>query len=420
MSDPVAALPPTLSPLGADRLSPIRRRRRSWPWVLLLLLLGAAGLAVLMPRQAEVQASTVMTAYPSARFAELTASGYVVAQRRASVASKATGRVVELRVREGSVLKAGELIARLDAADVQAAIAAAQAGLAQARAAQLQAQAQVRASQVEVGNAEAELQRSLGLVQQGFVSPQAVDALRRRVDAARASLALAQAGIAAAQAGERQAGAQLQAQLVNRQNTEVRAPFDGVVLVKNANVGDMITPFSSAAGTSGAVVTMADMGTLEVEADVSEANVGKVRPDQPVEITLDALPDARFRGSVARVVPTVDRAKATVMTKVRFTQLDARILPEMSAKVVFLSQAPGADDLKPVSAVNPRTVTERDGRKLVFRIQGNTVEAVPVTPGRTLGDLLEVTGNALKTGDRLVLDPGETLKAGAAVRVSGK
>jgi HlyD family secretion protein len=344
----------------------------------------------------------------------------VVAQRRASVASKATGRVVELRVREGSVLKAGELIARLDAADVQAAIAAAQAGLAQARAAQLQAQAQVRASRVEVGNAEAELQRSLGLVQQGFVSPQAVDALRRRVDAARASLSLAQAGIAAAQAGERQAGAQLQAQLVNRQNTEVRAPFDGVVLVKNANVGDMITPFSSAAGTSGAVVTMADMGTLEVEADVSEANVGKVRPDQPVEITLDALPDARFRGSVARVVPTVDRAKATVMTKVRFTQLDARILPEMSAKVVFLSQAPGADDLKPVSAVNPRTVTERDGRKLVFRIQGNTVEAVPVTPGRTLGDLLEVTGNALKTGDRLVLDPGETLKAGAAVRVSGK
>jgi HlyD family secretion protein len=182
---------------------------------------------------------------------------------------------------------------------------------------------------------------------------------RRRVDAAKAALASAQAGIAAAQAGQAQAQAQLQTQLVNRDNTEVRAPFDGVVLVKNANVGDMITPFSSAAGTSGAVVTMADMSTLEVEADVAEANVGKVRIEQPVEITLDALPELRLRGSVARIVPTVDRAKGTVMTKVRFDQIDPRVLPEMSAKVVFLSQAPAAADSQPVTAVNPKTVVER-------------------------------------------------------------
>jgi multidrug efflux pump subunit AcrA (membrane-fusion protein) len=190
--------------------------------------------------------------------------------------------------------------------------------------------------------------------------------------------------------------------------------------VKNANVGDMITPFSSAAGTSGAVVTMADMGTLEVEADVAEANVGQVRIDQPVEITLDALPEARFRGSVARIVPTVDRAKATVMTKVRFEQLDPRILPEMSAKVSFLSQAPGPEDAKPVTAVNPKTVVQRDGRALVFRIQGTTVEAVPVTPGRTLGDTLELTGAALQPGDRLVLSPPGKLAAGARIAVTGK
>jgi HlyD family secretion protein len=411
---------PSLASLALDRSTPIRRRRRRWPWVLAVLLLAAGAAALLAPRQVDVQASAVMTAWPSARFAQLTASGYVVAQRRASVASKATGRVVELKVREGSVLKAGDLIARLDAADVQAAIAAADAAVAQARAAQAQAQAQVRQAQVELGNAEAELQRSLGLVQQGFVSQQAVDSARRRVDAARAAQASAQAGVAAAQAGEAQAQAQLQAQQVNRANTEVRAPFDGVVLVKNANVGDMITPFSSAAGTSGAVVTMADMGTLEVEADVAEANVGKVRLDQPVEITLDALPDVRFRGSVARIVPTVDRAKATVMTKVRFEALDPRILPEMSAKVVFLSQAPGPDDAKPVIAVNPRTVVEREGRKQVFRLTGTTVEAVPVTPGRTLGDALELTGSALKPGDRLVMAPPDKLAAGVAVSVSGK
>jgi len=182
----------------------------------------------------------------------------------------------------------------------------------------------------------------------------------------------------------------------------------------------MITPFSSAAGSQGAVVTMADMGTLEVEADVSEANVGKVRAEQPVEITLDALPELRFAGSVARIVPTVDRAKATVMTKIRFTQIDPRVLPEMSAKVVFLSQAPGPADAAPVTAVNPKTVVDRDGRKTVFRITGDSVEALPVTPGRTLGDALEVTGSALKPGDKLVLGPSDKLKAGDKVTVSGK
>jgi RND family efflux transporter MFP subunit len=217
-----------------------------------------------------------------------------------------------------------------------------------------------------------------------------------------------------------QAQAQVQVQVVSRDSTEIRAPFDGVVLVKNANVGDMITPFSSAAGSQGAVVTLADMGTLEVEADVSESNVGKVRADQPVEIALDALPELRFRGSVARIVPTVDRAKATVMTKIRFEQLDPRILPEMSAKVVFLSQPATAADQKPVTAVNPKTVVERDGRKLVLRISGDTVEAVPVTVGRTLGDALEITGTALKPGDKLVLGPAANLRAGAKISVAGK
>jgi multidrug efflux pump subunit AcrA (membrane-fusion protein) len=165
---------------------------------------------------------------------------------------------------------------------------------------------------------------------------------------------------------------------------------------------------------------MADMGTLEVEADVSESNVGKVKIDQPVEIALDALPNERFGGSVVRIVPTVDRAKATVMTKVRFDALDPRVLPEMSAKVVFLSQRASAADQKPVTAVNPKTVVERDGAKLVLRIAGDTLEAVPVQPGRALGDVVEIAGTALKPGDRLVLAPDARLAAGTRVTVAGK
>jgi RND family efflux transporter MFP subunit len=399
----------------------MRRRRRRWPWIVVALLAVAVGAFVaLAPRKAEVQASAVMTAYPTAQYAQLTASGYVVAQRRAAVSSKATGRLLELRVREGSLVKNGELIARVDAADVMASLQAVQAGVAQADAGLLQAQAGVRQAQVELANAEAELQRSLGLQAQNFVSPQAVDAVKRRADAARASLASAQAGIAAAQATQALSRAQLQVQRVNRDNTEIRAPFDGVVLLKNANVGDLITPFSNASGTSGAVVTMADLGTLEVEADVSESNIGRIKVDQPVEIALDALPEARFRGSVGRIVPTVDRAKATVMTKIRFEKLDPRILPEMSAKVVFLSQAPSEAEQKPVTAVNPKTVVEREGKKQVFRISGDSVEAVPVTVGRTLGDALEITGSTLKPGDKLVLGPDAKLAGGAKVTVAGK
>lgn len=424
LSAPPAApppAPPSLASLRIDRsATPLKRRRRRWPWLLgALLVVGAAALA-LMPRETEVQVSSVLAAYPSQQYADLTASGYVVAQRRAAVASKGTGRLVELRVREGSVVKQGELIGRLDASDVQAAIAATQAGVAQSQAAKAQAEAALGQARAELANAEVELKRQQMLVAQGFVSPQAVDGADRRLAVARSVLATQQAAIAAAQAGIVQAQAQVRVQLVNQANTDIRAPFDGVVLVKNANVGDMITPFSSASGTSGAVVTIADMTTLEVEADVSESNVARVKPDQPVEITLDALPELRLRGTVARIVPTVDRAKATVMTKIRFEALDARILPEMSAKVSFLSRPATAEDQKPVIAVNPKAVAQRDGQAVVFRLSGKTVQAVPVSLGRKIGDLQELTGSTLKSGERVVLSPTDALKAGAAVVVTAK
>jgi RND family efflux transporter MFP subunit len=366
-----------------------------------------------------VQTTSVLTSYPSQQYAQLTASGYVVAQRRAAVASKATGRLLELRVREGSVVRAGELIARLDASDVRASIVAAQAGQRQAEAAVRQAEATLRQAQIEQANAAAELKRSEALLAQGFVSPQALDTARTRAEGAQAAVVSAQAGIVTAQAAVTQAAAQVGVQKVNADFTEIRAPFDGVVLVKNANVGDIITPFSSAAGTQGAVVTMADMSTLEVEADVSESNLAKAAIGKPVEITLDALPDTRFRGSVVGIVPTVDRAKATVMTKIRFDKLDARILPEMSAKVTILSQAATDADQKAVLAVNPQAIVERGGKKIVLRLKDDGVEVVDVTLGRKLGDSVEVRG-ALKSGEKLVLSPSDKVQPGVKVAVATK
>lgn len=407
-----------LSQLKIDRgtLAPARRRRGWLPWVLGAVVIAAGAGFFLMPHPLEVKTASVVQSAPSQQYVQLTASGYVVAQRRAAVASKATGRLVELNVREGSVVKRGEVLAKLDSSDVQAAILAAQAGV-------LQAEAQVRQAEVEQVNAQAELARTEGLQAQNFVSPQAVDTAKTRANAARASVSAAQAAVA-------QARANLKVQQVNQDYTDIRAPFDGVVLVKNANVGDIITPFSNAAGSQGAVLTMADMGTLEVEADVSEGNLSKARTGQPVEITLDALPERRFRGKVIGLVPTVDRAKATVMTKIQFEKLDPAILPEMSAKVAFLSQAVTDAEQQPVLAVAPQAIARREGREVVFRVRKDDkgrdiAEAVPVQPGRTLGELRELSGlrpgdgkAALKSGDKVVADPPEKLKSGGLVALS--
>ena len=189
-ASPVPTPPKTsLASLRIDRsAAPLKRRRRRWPIVLALLAVAAGAAVLLVPRKTEVQASAVLAAYPSQQYADLTASGYVVAQRRAAVASKGTGRLVELRVREGSVVKQGELIGRLDATDVQAAIAATQAGVAQSQAGKLQAEAALGQARAELANAEVELKRQQALQAQGFVSPQAVDGADRRAAVARSAL----------------------------------------------------------------------------------------------------------------------------------------------------------------------------------------------------------------------------------------
>ena len=228
----------------------------------------------------------------------------------------------------------------------------------------------------EERDALAQLKRNQDLLAKGFVSAASVDTARARAERATAGAASARAAIGAAEAGARNAQ-------VAVDYTVIRAPFDGVVLTKSANVGDMVTPFSSAADSKGAVVTMADMTTLEVEADVSESSLSKVKVGQPAEIQLDALPDARFRGRISRMVPTVDRAKATVMTKVQFDSIDPRVLPEMSAKVTFLSQEVSPEQQKSLLAVAADAIVTRDGQPVVFVLRDGRAIEVPVRPDKS-------------------------------------
>lgn len=352
-----------------------------------------------------VETSTVSQAYPSQAHTLLNATGYVVAQRKAAVASKATGRLEWLNVREGSVVKAGEVVARLESNDVTAQMQQAEANVRVAR-------ANLEQGEAELKEAERAMARSRDLLEKKFVSAAAHDTVVARHEKARAALSGYKASIAVAEANLRVAR-------VAVEQTLIRAPFDGVVLTKNANVGDVITPFSSALGSQAAVVTMADMSTLEVEADVSEANLAKVKVGQPCEIQLDALPDQRFRGVVQRTVPTVDRAKATVMVKVRFAEPDTRVLPEMSAKVAFLEKELAAEERTARTVAQPAAVVERDGGSVVFVIRDGKAAQVAVKTGMKIGDLVEIAGK-LAAGDKLVLRPPAGLRDGAPVTVAAK
>ena len=353
----------------------------------------------------EVETVTVTMAYPSQSFTVLNATGYVVAQRKAAVASKATGRLIWLGVQEGSRVRKDDVIARLEDLDVKATREQAAANVQVAR-------ANLTQGQVELKDAETALKRSQGLLAEGFVSQASHDVAVARYDKASAQIASLQAAIGASVANLR--GAQ-----VAVEQTLIRAPFDGVVLTKAANVGDIVTPFSSALDSKGAVVTMADMTTLEVEADVSESSLSKVRIGQPVEIQLDALPDKRFRGEVNRTVPTVDRSKATVMTKIRFLEPDARVLPEMSAKAAFLSKEVGDTERVARPAVNPAAIAKRDGRDVVFVVKEGKLAEVPIETGATLGDLVEVRRGP-PPGDKVVLRPSEKMHDGTAVKAATK
>jgi RND family efflux transporter MFP subunit len=400
---------PDLAKLAIDRDAPAlaspRRRVRPWLPVLGVLALLAALLAwYRFAGRVTVEVATVTLAWPSQQVTLLNATGYVAPQRKASLSSKATGRLEWLGVLEGSRVRRGELIARLENRDVSAA-------LGQARANVEVAQANLAQAEAELGEARNAYKRSTSLLQQKFISQSANDVAQGRYNRAVANVNAMKAAIAAAQANARSAQVALD-------QTLIRAPFDGVILTKNANVGDNITPFSSAADTKGAVVTLADMDTLEVEADVSESSLSKISVGQPAEIQLDAFPNLRLAGVVARMVPTVDRSKATLMVKVRFADRDPRVLPDMSARVAFLSRPLAAGERQPLPAIPAAALARRDARQVAYVVKDGAAHEVPVRAGRRIGDLVAVGG--LAVGEKVVLRPGERLADGAAVQVAKK
>lgn len=321
--------------------------------------------------------------------AVMIASGYVVAQRKAAVASKGTGRLVYLGVVEGDRVRAGQVIARIEDADVRAQLA--------------QAQANLDLSRAELRDAERSLARERMLLDSNFTSQATYDAAESRLDRVKAGIAVAQAVLQSAQ--------------VALENTVIRAPFDGTVLTKNADVGEVVAPLAGGAFSKSAVVTIADLRSLQVEADVAESNLEAISPGQPVEIVVDAYPDVRYPGYVARIVPTADRAKATVQVKVAFRSYDARVLPEMSAKVHFLPRPSRvAVDTQPVLVVPRTAVAERNGRSVVFVVEGGRAVEVPVIVGRQVGSSVAIR-EGLRPGVEVVDSVGASLRGGAKVTV---
>lgn len=400
-----------LSRLKIDRGSTATARTRKKRFLIAAWLAIAAMLVVLgflyfrSGMAVEVESTTITTAYPSQSFTLLNATGYVVAQRKAAVASKATGRVEWLGVTEGSKVTEGEIIARLENADVTAAMD-------QAAASVNVAKANVQQAQAELVDARAAFNRNGELLGKGFISPFAYDTVTARYHKAQAALRGFGAEVAVAEANHRAAR-------IAVEQTLIRAPFDGVVLTKSANIGDVVTPFSSALDAKGAVVTMADMDTLEVEADVSESNLPKVKLGQPCEIQLDALPDLRLRGVVQRIVPTVDRAKATVLVKIRFVDHDPQILPEMSAKVAFLEKEMAANQRTARVAVLSDAITQRNGKNVIFLLKDGKAVETPIETGEKIGDMVEVLKGA-KAGDKVILRPGDGLDNGDKVKTAAK
>ncbi len=381
--------------------------RKKKPFViagaLVLLIAGVVlyRLGVIAP-SATVDVTTVSMIYPAQSLSVLNASGYIVAQRKAAVASKVTGRLTELLVEEGSRVRKGQILARMESGDVAAMKEQGTANLANAR-------AMLKQALVERDHAALENARYQKLIAGGYVAQSDYDMIHTRY------LRSLEA-VKAAQAAVESAGAALAHAEVNLDYTLIRAPFDGVVLTKNADVGDIVTPLSASATSKAAVVTLADMDSLQVEVDVSETSITLIGVGQPCDIQLDALAERRFRGEVHAIVPTVDRSKATVLVKVRFRDKDSRMLPDMSAKVSFLSRELTPEELHPRLAVHQAALVEMKDKTLVYRIEDNKAREMMVATGGKLGDMREIK-SGLKPGDRVVLKP-RGLQDGARIKVA--
>jgi len=407
--------PYDLSRLRLDRSAPAgARARRPWVWVVVALVLAVAGflawrwffgsavpvqVALVTPLETQggggaVEGTTAVTA-----------NGYVVARTRAAVAAKIPGRLAMLAVGEGSLVRKGAVLARLENADYAAAVEEARANVANAEAQRIEAES-------DRDQARRELNRVQRIHAQrpDFTSAQDIENAESRAAQATARANAAAARFDAARASLRFAEATLE-------STYIRAPFTGTVLRKEAEVGEVVAPSVGGGLTRGAVVTMADLSTLEVEVDVNEAYIGRVRHDQDARITLDAFPDTGFRGVVRQVVPTADRQRATVQVKVTITDRDPRILPEMGARVDFLAAgAPAATQASTRFRVPTEAVRTSGSTSIVWLIRDGRLESREVDAGPVSAGFREIR-RGLSGGEQVLMSGVDNPVAGMRVKV---
>jgi RND family efflux transporter MFP subunit len=378
--------------------------------VLLILIAGATGGWFYSQRAqaAAVKLGTVTAATGGGASpgAVLNASGYVTARRRATVSSKVTGKVLEVFVEEGKSVKKGQVLARLDDSQLRAAMAVAQAQLATARHATAEDEARLR-------EAERQYTRLSQLVKEKVVGQAEVDTAQSAVESLKARIALSRQQVEVAQT-------QVNALEVDLADMLVRAPFDGVAISKDAQPGEMISPISAGGGfTRTGICTIVDMTSLEIEVDVSESYINRVKSGQPVEAILDAYPDWRIPAHVITTVPTADRQKATVRVRIGFEELEPRILPDMGVKVSFFNERQAeptaAAPAKPRLLAPKSAVRTDDGQTVVFVVRDERAERRAVTVGAADGDQVEIV-SGLNAGERIVVDGAATLSDGARVR----
>ncbi|HKQ38589.1 MAG TPA: efflux RND transporter periplasmic adaptor subunit [Verrucomicrobiae bacterium] len=394
---------PTLDDLRIDRT---QTHRSKTPWLLLLVLafmgLVAGGVIWWMKRPKPVPVRTALVMQPGGGGSErvlLNASGYVTARRKSTVSAKVTGKVIEILVEEGMKVEAGQVLARLDASNVEKSLHLAEAHAESA----LKALDETKAN---LNKAERELKRITQLAAEKVSSPSDLDhaeaeakSLQARLDRQLADVAVAEREIA----------------LWKQQFEDmvVRAPFAGIVTSKDAQPGEMISPMSAGGFTRTGICTIVDMSSLEIEVDVNESYINRVSSGQPVEGTLDAYPEWQIPCKVIAIIPTADRQKATVKVRVGFVKLDPRILPDMSAKVAFRSSGEVKTTERKIT-VPKSAVRQRDGRDIVWLVQNGRVERRSVTVGAGQGDDVIIAAG-LSGGERVVMEPATNLTDGARV-----
>lgn len=358
--------------------------------VILTLIVVYFIITALLGNSVEVKLTTAVLQKPGQTTASLNASGYVVAQRKAAIASKGTGRLIFLGVVEGDKVTKNQIIGKLENTDILPQLEEAKANL--------------QLYKADLNSSENTLNRERELFQKGLSSQQSFDLAEANYNRLLASIEIASARIKQYE--------------VAIENTLIRAPFDGTVLTKNAEVGEIVAPFGGSTTSKTAVVTIADMKSLLVEADVSESNIEKINVGQDCEIILDAYPEKSYSAFVFKIVPTADRSKATVLVKVGFKNYDSRVLPEMSAKVSFFTEPvdTSVTNQKPILVIPSSAVRNTDGKNLVFTVSDNKAVKNEITTGQTLGSYVEVI-SGLKSGQKVINNLDEQIKDGVEVKL---